>query len=88
MWHGEASLTRGNLQGMLSLHRVGDMDLTPDGNNLIVKGILGFTVLQVKIFHILLKKYIQFWKMDIIGEYNTQKSACLLNCGCKIKLFE
>jgi hypothetical protein len=45
-WHGEASLTRGNLQGMLTLHRVGDMDLTPEGNNLVVRGTLGFTVLQ------------------------------------------
>jgi len=48
-WHGEASLTRGNLQGLLTIHRVGDMDLTPDGNNLIVKGQLGFSLLQVHV---------------------------------------
>ncbi|XP_059478697.1 uncharacterized protein LOC132198600 [Neocloeon triangulifer] len=46
VWHGEASLTRGNLIGLLTLHRVGDMDITPAGNNLTVRGQLGFTTLQ------------------------------------------
>ncbi|XP_065334332.1 uncharacterized protein LOC135935720 [Cloeon dipterum] len=49
-WHGEASLTRGNLMGLLTLIRVGDMDIIPEGNNLTCKGRLGFTNLQFDYF--------------------------------------